>query len=154
PNRVAVTVTVTPPSGAPDWPRTVPWIWPVGACAWASTTNSTTQPTRQTLVALIGTTPDRFSGGRQRTPREPGRCGARFERCSSATRVAYARRFWMRLPGTHAGNSPPAAPDGSRDSARVSCSFIELNRPDPPGTTSQNALGCRAPVDERTRRHP
>src|SRR5207237_2680350 len=42
---------------------------------------------------------------------------------------------------THTGNSPPAAPDGSRASARA---------PRPPGTTMQAPLGCRARRDAAT----
>src|SRR2546429_3271459 len=59
----------------------------------------------------------------------------------------------MKLPDAQAGNSPPAAPDRSRDSARVSCSFIELIRPNPTAVAAQIALVCRARNRRGTRRH-
>src|SRR5205823_5456112 len=74
-------------------------------------------------------------------------------RWPQATRVACTRQCWMKLPDAQAGNSPPAAPDRSRDSARVSCSFIELNRPNPTAVAAQIALKCRAQNRRGTRRH-
>src|SRR6266567_2031653 len=59
----------------------------------------------------------------------------------------------MKLPDAQTGNSPPAAPDRSRDSARVSCSFIELNRPNRTAVAAQIALVCRARNRRGTRRH-
>src|SRR2546430_2013873 len=100
---------------------------PVGACAWAPAASSATQPARQMLLDLIATA----VGGIRRMRRQRRwrrRYGCGFERGQRATCAAYTQQHRLKLPGTQAGNSPPAAPNGFRDSARASCSFIELNR--------------------------